>query len=240
MPSRTLSSLKHAILVLTLVTLAAACGGKRPPALATAAPGEGGDPQAGAGAGQQQPTETIPEGPDVRSIQGEGASGADIPGSGLTSEGGPLADIRFELRQLRAHRRGARHAREARALAAGPARDERRDRGPLRRARHHRVQPRARRAARAHDARVPRRPRRRRVAAARRLLRQGAPARPRRGRSRPRAKPQGALQCPVRSPVTFRLFKGDSGRGTSTLAFFESRGLPSPRTPLWLGGATLW
>ncbi|HEY8232232.1 MAG TPA: OmpA family protein [Vicinamibacteria bacterium] len=95
MPSRTLSSLKHAILVLTLVTLAAACGGKRPPALATAAPGEGGDPQAGAGAGQQQPTETIPEGPDVRSIQGEGASGADIPGSGLTSEGGPLADIRF-------------------------------------------------------------------------------------------------------------------------------------------------
>jgi len=97
MPLRTLSSLKHAILVLTLVTLAAACGGKRPPALATAAPGEGGDPQAGAGAGQQQPTETIPEGPDVRSIQGEGASGADIPGSGLTSEGGPLADIRFEL-----------------------------------------------------------------------------------------------------------------------------------------------
>jgi len=95
MPLRTLSSLKHAILVLTLVTLAAACGGKRPPALATAAPGEGGDPQAVAGAGQQQPTETIPEGPDVRSIQGEGASGADLPGSGLTSEGGPLADIRF-------------------------------------------------------------------------------------------------------------------------------------------------
>ena len=96
MPSRTLSRLKHAILVLTLVSFGAACGGKRAPALATAAPGEGGD-SAGATAGQQQPTETIPEGPDVRSIQGEGASGADIPGSGLTSEGGPLADIRFEL-----------------------------------------------------------------------------------------------------------------------------------------------
>jgi peptidoglycan-associated lipoprotein len=97
MPSRTISRLKDAILVLTLVSLAAACGGKRAPALATAAPGEGGESQADASAGQQQPRETIPEGPDVRSIQGEGASGADIPGSGLTSEGGPLADIRFEL-----------------------------------------------------------------------------------------------------------------------------------------------
>jgi peptidoglycan-associated lipoprotein len=32
----------------------------------------------------------------VRSIEGEGASGTDIPGGAYVGEGGPLADVRFE------------------------------------------------------------------------------------------------------------------------------------------------
>ena len=33
----------------------------------------------------------------MRAIGGEGASGSDIPGGAFTGEGGPLADIHFEL-----------------------------------------------------------------------------------------------------------------------------------------------
>src|SRR5262245_7653054 len=95
MPSRTLDYLKHAVLVLAIVASAAACGGKRTPALAGAAPGEGEDPNA-ANATRQPPTEQIQEGPDVRSIQNEGAAGSDIAGSADFGEGGPLVDIRFE------------------------------------------------------------------------------------------------------------------------------------------------
>jgi peptidoglycan-associated lipoprotein len=94
MPSRNLSRLPGTMLVLGILVLAAACGGKRPPALATATPGEAGEtaPDRAAGA----PAEPIEEGPDVRPMEGEGTAGADIPGGAFTGEGGPLADIHFE------------------------------------------------------------------------------------------------------------------------------------------------
>jgi peptidoglycan-associated lipoprotein len=83
---------------LLLITFALALGSgctKRTPALASAHPGEGG---AGAeGAGAQARTQSLEEGPDVRAIGNEGASGSDIPGGAFTGEGGPLADIHFEL-----------------------------------------------------------------------------------------------------------------------------------------------
>ena len=97
MPSRMLDYLKHAVLVLLIVALGVACGSKRTPALAGAAPGEGADQTAAdADAARPPATEQI-EGPDVRPIENEGASGADIAGSADYGEGGPLADIHFEL-----------------------------------------------------------------------------------------------------------------------------------------------
>ncbi|HKZ31008.1 MAG TPA: peptidoglycan-associated lipoprotein Pal [Vicinamibacteria bacterium] len=95
MPLRNQSRLSLAFLVLALAVFAYGCSGKRPPALATSAPGEEGSPTAGRTA--PAPVEPIEEGPDVRPIEGEGASGSDIPGGALAGEGGPLADIRFEL-----------------------------------------------------------------------------------------------------------------------------------------------
>ena len=95
MPFRKLDRLPIAFLVLALLALACACGGKRPPALATAAPGE----QGGASSNRtsRAPAEPLPEGPDLRPIQGEGASGSDITGGAFAGEDGPLADIHFEL-----------------------------------------------------------------------------------------------------------------------------------------------
>jgi peptidoglycan-associated lipoprotein len=84
-----------------LVALAAllfalpACSGKRPPALA-GGPGAAGTPGAGAAEAQAAPAETVDQGPDVRAVEGEGAEGRDLA-SGTEAEGGPLADIRFEL-----------------------------------------------------------------------------------------------------------------------------------------------
>ena len=94
MPFRKPSRLPVAFVVLALLVLASACGGKRPPALATAAPGEEDDARAGRAAPAR--AERVEEGPDVRSIEGEGASGTDIPGGAYVGEGGPLADVRFE------------------------------------------------------------------------------------------------------------------------------------------------
>jgi peptidoglycan-associated lipoprotein len=88
-------------LPLTFVVLAFAltlwpgCG-KRTPALANARPGDGGAGAEG-GAGSQGRTQPLEEGPDVRAIGNEGASGSDISGGAFTGEGGPLADIHFEL-----------------------------------------------------------------------------------------------------------------------------------------------
>ena len=96
MSSRSLDRLKDAVLMLALATLLAGCPPKRTPALAGAAPGEGGDPNA-ADAARQPQTEQIQEGPDVRPIQNEGASGSDISGGADFGEGGPLTDIHFEL-----------------------------------------------------------------------------------------------------------------------------------------------
>jgi peptidoglycan-associated lipoprotein len=69
--------------------LAAACGAKRPPALAAPA-GEASQ----APGGEREPlARPIDEGPDIRSIEGDEATGFDIPAD---AEAGPLADIRFD------------------------------------------------------------------------------------------------------------------------------------------------
>ncbi len=95
MPFRKQSRLPVGFVVLAFLVLAAACSGKRPPALATATPGEGGS--AADEARARASAQPLEEGPDVRAVEGEGASGSDIPGSGLyPGEGGPLADIRFD------------------------------------------------------------------------------------------------------------------------------------------------
>jgi peptidoglycan-associated lipoprotein len=97
MPSRNDSRLPVAFLVLALAVFAYGCPSKRPPALATGAPGEG-DGATSAGRSSSVPAEPIQEGPDVRSIEGEGTSSSDISGgAAFAGEGGPLADIHFEL-----------------------------------------------------------------------------------------------------------------------------------------------
>ena len=96
MPFGKLNRLPVAFLALALAVFAYGCSGKRPPALATSAPGEEGSSPADRTV-PAPAEEPIVEGPDVRPIEGEGASGADIPGGALSGEGGPLADIRFEL-----------------------------------------------------------------------------------------------------------------------------------------------
>ena len=95
MPFRKQNRLPLAFFVLAVAVFAYGCPGKRPPALATAAPGESDDARASRSI--PGPVEPLQEGPDVRSIEGEGASGTDIPGGAYTGEGGPLADVRFEL-----------------------------------------------------------------------------------------------------------------------------------------------
>jgi len=86
-----------AFLALTLaLALAVSCGGKRPPALATAQPGEGGSGTS-ADSRSRAHAQPVEEGPDVRAVEGERASGSDIAGGALSGEGGPLADIHFEL-----------------------------------------------------------------------------------------------------------------------------------------------
>ncbi len=92
MTLRSLSRLPGTSLVLAALVLATACG-KRPPALATATPGETDAARDRAG---RIPEGPLPEGPDLRPIEGEGTSGTDIPGGGYPGEGGPLADIHFE------------------------------------------------------------------------------------------------------------------------------------------------
>jgi peptidoglycan-associated lipoprotein len=83
------------VLALALVVALAACGGKkRPPVLSTTPGGEGAPETAEATASPAQP---LDEGPDVRPVGGEGASGVDIPGGALgAGDASPLADIRFE------------------------------------------------------------------------------------------------------------------------------------------------
>jgi peptidoglycan-associated lipoprotein len=77
--------------LLSLVLLSIGCAPKRPPALTGAA---GGAPENL----DRAPTRPL-EGPDVRAVEGEGAAGADLAGSALSTSGeeGPLADIHFDL-----------------------------------------------------------------------------------------------------------------------------------------------
>lgn len=82
-------------LVLVALVAFAACGKKRPSALATA-PGAQGAP---ADSADRFPARPLDEGPDVRAVEGEGAFGSDIGGgdlAGAAGEGGPLADIHFD------------------------------------------------------------------------------------------------------------------------------------------------
>ena len=97
MPSR-IARLPLTFFVLAFaLTLCWACGGKRSPALANARPGEGGGDAAGDSASRTTRT-PVDEGPDVRAIGGDSASGSDIGGgAAFGGEGGPLVDIHFAL-----------------------------------------------------------------------------------------------------------------------------------------------
>ena len=94
MPLRKLNRVPVALLAVALAVFAYGCPSKRPPALATAPPGEEGG--AAPDRTRLPAAEPVEEGPDVRPIEGEGAYGTDIPGGTLSGEDGPLADIRFE------------------------------------------------------------------------------------------------------------------------------------------------
>jgi peptidoglycan-associated lipoprotein len=96
MPLRLAARLPLVFLALALVV---SCGGKRRPALADAQAGQGGAPPAADTAGTRGRTQAVGEGRDVQPIGNEGATGSDISSSSLTGsgEGGPLADIHFEL-----------------------------------------------------------------------------------------------------------------------------------------------
>jgi peptidoglycan-associated lipoprotein len=80
-----------------VITVGAGCGGKkgRPPALTDAATGHGGS----SSSRNTAPRETAPTGPDVNSLGNEGALASDMamPPADASTEGGPLADVQFEL-----------------------------------------------------------------------------------------------------------------------------------------------
>jgi peptidoglycan-associated lipoprotein len=81
-----------AMVALVLVLGLAACGGgKRPPALSGAPP----PPPTTVAPEPAQPADT---GPDVDRLDNEGAFGSDLmPSADANTDGGPLADIRFDL-----------------------------------------------------------------------------------------------------------------------------------------------
>jgi peptidoglycan-associated lipoprotein len=76
-----------------LLLLAGCGGGKRPPVLATTPGGEGSPPAA-----TERNAQPVDEGPDVRPIEGESATGADLSDWSASGpdEGGPLEDIHFD------------------------------------------------------------------------------------------------------------------------------------------------
>jgi len=86
-----------AALAVVCLTLPA-CGKKRPPALAGAQGAPSGE--ATAGPAEPPPTQPLDRGPDVGAVEGGAATGTDIEGSysaTSSTEGGPLADVRFDL-----------------------------------------------------------------------------------------------------------------------------------------------
>ena len=97
MPLRLAARLPLVFLALALVV---SCGGKRRPALADAQAGQGGAPPAADTSGTRGRAQTVDAGPDVQRIGNEGATGSELGNtSSLTGsgEGGPLADIHFDL-----------------------------------------------------------------------------------------------------------------------------------------------
>jgi peptidoglycan-associated lipoprotein len=83
---------RHQSLLLLAVAaslLLGGCGGKRPPVLSTAQPGQG-------GSSNRQPTQRVDSGPDVQPAGDEGPRGQDFGSADASGEGGPLADIQFE------------------------------------------------------------------------------------------------------------------------------------------------
>jgi peptidoglycan-associated lipoprotein len=84
------------LLAIALALSLAACGGKkRPPALAS-------PPDTGPASGAPEdtmPAEPLDEGPDVRAVEGEYATGSDldVDYAATYEEGSPLADIHFDL-----------------------------------------------------------------------------------------------------------------------------------------------
>jgi peptidoglycan-associated lipoprotein len=83
-------------LALLIVTVAvAACGGKRPPVVATSAGAGSGSSHTTAGSGTG--TQSLDEGPDIQAVD-SGALGESAL-SDESGEGGPLSDIHFEYDQ---------------------------------------------------------------------------------------------------------------------------------------------
>jgi len=78
--------------VLLALLVVAACGPKRPPAVATS--GRESAPPVSESAAAE-PAQTLEEGPDVQPIQGEGLGQDVLDSESALGEGGPLADILF-------------------------------------------------------------------------------------------------------------------------------------------------
>jgi peptidoglycan-associated lipoprotein len=84
------------LLLFAAVALATACGGSKRPPVLTSAPG--GDADAGRGRdATPRSSSTLDSGPDVRAMSGDATSSSDFPSSETLGEGGPLADVHFEL-----------------------------------------------------------------------------------------------------------------------------------------------
>lgn len=110
------------LVLLSPALLLSACGGKkRGPAVAT---GPGGS-STGSETGTGQPVDS---GPDIRSVDPEGASGEDFAVSDPSGEGGPLEDIHFDYDQAeltdQARAMLERHAQWIKSHAAAKVRVE--------------------------------------------------------------------------------------------------------------------
>jgi peptidoglycan-associated lipoprotein len=95
-----LRRLLTALSALAFLSVSFACPGpKRPPVLQGGDYGSSGTDTADPSAGAPTPAQPIDEGPDVRAVENEGASASDlaVSAAGGDSEGGPLADVQFDL-----------------------------------------------------------------------------------------------------------------------------------------------
>jgi peptidoglycan-associated lipoprotein len=84
--------LVHRALVLLVLVLLVACGGKkRPPAVVT---DPGAHPRATA-TPEPEPGQPVDAGPDIRAVGSDAPSGEDFSVTGPDGEGGPLEDVHF-------------------------------------------------------------------------------------------------------------------------------------------------